>query len=103
MRRDSAFEPLDQQHSQRPFSRKIDPLLVGFQPGQDDFWTTDIALKYRFPKRYGFLTVGATNLFDENFNYFETDLGLDPSNQKLINNLTIQPDRMVFVTATLNF
>jgi len=61
--------------------------------GQDDFWTVDAAVSYRLPKRYGFITVGATNLFDEEFNYFDTDF----------NNPSIRPDRMVFGRVTLEF
>ena len=62
-----------------------------FQSGSDNFWTVDAALNYRLPKRYGFITVGALNLFDEKFKFYETD----------INNPRIQPDRMVFARVTL--
>jgi hypothetical protein len=63
----------------------------GFFPGQDDFWVVDAAINYRLPKRYGFITIGATNLFDEEFNYYETD----PDNPR------IQPDRFIFAKVTL--
>ncbi len=63
----------------------------GFRSGRDDFWVVDAALSYRLPKRYGFITVGATNLLDREFNYFDTDVG----------NPMIQPDRMVFGRITL--
>ena len=59
--------------------------------GTSDFWLVDLAVNYRLPKRYGFLSVGATNLFDEQFQYFEVELG----------NITIQPTRTVFVKFTL--
>jgi hypothetical protein len=59
--------------------------------GSDNFWTLDMALNYRLPKRYGFITVGATNILDENFRYFDSDL----------NNASIQPVRMVFGRVTL--
>jgi tetratricopeptide (TPR) repeat protein len=61
------------------------------QSGRDDFWTVDAAINYRLPKRYGFLTLGATNLFDKKFKYFDTDF----------KNPSIQPDRVVFFKATL--
>ena len=64
-----------------------DPL----QDGDDNFWLVDAAVNYRLPKRYGFLTVGATNLFDEDFKYYDSDL----------NNASIQPDRTVFAKITL--
>jgi tetratricopeptide (TPR) repeat protein len=59
--------------------------------GSESFWLVDAAINYRLPKRYGFVTVGATNLFDKDFRYFETDL----------NNASIQPDRVVFGRVTL--
>jgi tetratricopeptide (TPR) repeat protein len=62
-----------------------------FFHGEDNFWVVDAAISYRLPKRYGFITVGATNLFDEEFKYFDTD----------INNSRIQPERFFFVRATL--
>jgi outer membrane receptor protein involved in Fe transport len=56
-----------------------------------DFWTVDAAVNYRLPKRYGFITVGVTNLLDKKFKYLETDF----------NNPRIQPDKMVFFKVTL--
>jgi tetratricopeptide (TPR) repeat protein len=61
------------------------------QSGRDDFWTVDAAVGYRLPKRYGFITVGATNLFDERFRFFDRDS----------NNLSIQPTRVIFGRVTL--
>jgi outer membrane receptor protein involved in Fe transport len=59
--------------------------------GRDDFWTVDATISYRLPKRYGFIAVGATNLFDNTFKFFERDL----------RNPTIQPDRVFFARLTL--
>jgi Tfp pilus assembly protein PilF len=59
--------------------------------GSDDFWTVDMAFNYRLPKRYGFITVGVTNLFDEDFMFFDSDL----------NNASIQPERTLFVKVSL--
>jgi hypothetical protein len=61
------------------------------EAGQSSFWLTDVALSYRLPKRYGFFSVGATNLADRRFQFKETDF----------NNPTILPRRMVFVRLTL--
>jgi tetratricopeptide (TPR) repeat protein len=61
--------------------------------GSDQFWTVDAAISYRLPKRYGFISVGATNLFDEEFKFFEVDF----------ENPTIQPTRAVFARVTLAF
>jgi outer membrane receptor protein involved in Fe transport len=59
--------------------------------GSDAFWTVDAAINYRLPKRLGFITVGATNLFDTEFKFFDPDL----------NNASIQPVRTLFARVTL--
>jgi Tfp pilus assembly protein PilF len=60
-------------------------------PGSSDFWLVDASFSYRLPKRFGFLSIGVTNLFDEDFEYFEVDPG----------NVTIQPTRTIFARITL--
>jgi tetratricopeptide (TPR) repeat protein len=62
-----------------------------FENGDDDFFLVDAAIRYRFPKRYGFFTVGVSNLTDENFEYYDTDR----------DNPRIQPDRYFFASFTL--
>jgi len=63
-----------------------------FIEADDKFWLVDIALGYRLPKRYGVITAGVTNLFDnDDFNYWEVDL----------KNSRIQPDRQAFIKVTL--
>jgi tetratricopeptide (TPR) repeat protein len=61
------------------------------EPAEDKFWTIDAALNYRLPKRYGFLTFGATNLADKKFKFFEVDRA----------NVRVQPDRTIFFRVTL--
>ncbi len=63
----------------------------GFVSGEDNFWVVDAAVYYRLPKRYGFVTAGATNLFDQEFNYFEIDA----------DNPRIQPGRVFYARITL--
>jgi tetratricopeptide (TPR) repeat protein len=63
----------------------------GFESGRDDFWTVDAAINYRLPQRYGFITVGGTNLLDKKFRYFEVDR----------DNPRIRPGRVLFVKLTL--
>jgi outer membrane receptor protein involved in Fe transport len=62
-----------------------------FRRGRDTFWTLDAAISYRLPKRYGLISVGVTNLTDQNFKYYDADF----------KNPSIQPDRMVFLRLTL--
>ena len=64
-----------------------------FEKGEDNFWLVDAAISYRLPKRYGFVTIGAKNLFDEKFQYYDTDR----------KNPRIQPDRNIFCKLTLAF
>jgi hypothetical protein len=51
----------------------------------------DASINYRLPKRYGFITIGGTNLFDQDFRFFDND----------INNASIQPARAIFGRVTL--
>jgi tetratricopeptide (TPR) repeat protein len=63
-----------------------------FTAGDDRFWVVDAAVGYRLPQRYGFITVGAKNLFDRSFRYADTDFA----------NPAIQPARMFFARFTLS-
>jgi hypothetical protein len=72
------------------FNRLDAPLGVT-EDGEDDFWLLDAAISYRFPKRYGFFTVGVKNLTDEDFEHYDSD----------IDNPRFQPDRFFFAKFTL--
>ena len=63
-----------------------------FRSGSDSFYLVDAGISYRLPKRYGFFTVGVTNLLDKKFKFFNTD----------VNNPNIQPARTVFARLTLS-
>jgi tetratricopeptide (TPR) repeat protein len=58
---------------------------------RDDFWLIDPVISYRLPNRYGFVTVGAINVTNQRFKFFDTDN----------NNPRIQPKRTVFLKVTL--
>jgi hypothetical protein len=62
------------------------PLSNDFVPGKRDFWIVDAAVRYRLPKRYGFVAAGVNNLTDETSTYEATD----PKN------LGIRPGRVVY-------
>jgi tetratricopeptide (TPR) repeat protein len=68
-----------------------------FESGKDDLWTVDAAINYRLPKRYGFIAIGATNLFDKKFKHYDTDRGSVDRNPR------VMPDRMFFARLTLAF
>ena len=59
----------------------------------DQFWLVDASVGYRLPKRYGFISAGVSNLFDEKFNFVDTD----PYNPQIIS------DRFFFTRLTLSF
>ena len=63
----------------------------GVEDSDDNFWLVDAAISYRFPKRYGFFTLGVTNLFDEDFVFADRDDA----------NPRIQPERNIFARITL--
>jgi outer membrane receptor for ferrienterochelin and colicin len=63
------------------------------ETGDDNFWLVDFAVNYRLPKRYGFISAGVNNLFDKQFQYFDTD----PDNPR------IQPERFFWAKVTLAF
>ena len=75
------------------YIRGQDPFTGSYiiEDGEDDFWLVDAAVRYRLPKRSGFVTVGVTNLFDEEFQYFDTD----------DDNPNIMPSRFFFTKLTL--
>jgi tetratricopeptide (TPR) repeat protein len=64
-----------------------------FVPGESKFWIVDAGLRYRLPKRYGFIVVGANNLTDERSTYQATDP----------NNLEIRPGRLIYGRVVLAF
>jgi outer membrane receptor protein involved in Fe transport len=72
------------------FERLADPIGTRVE-GHDTFWLTDAMVGYRMPERYGLITVGVRNLFDQQFNYFNTDW----------RNPIIQPERLVFFKVTI--
>ena len=75
---------------QGSFERLDAPRRV-YTDGDDDFFLVDAAIRYRFPKRYGFFTLGVSNLTDENFNFFDSD----------IDNPRFQPERSFFAKITI--
>lgn len=66
----SAFLTATYWNQDGKFEKVVDGIV---QSGSSDFWTLDAFINYRLPKRYGFISVGATNLFNEKFKFFEVD------------------------------
>ena len=42
-------------------------------PGSYSFWTVDVSLGYRFPNQRGLASIEMRNLFDERFNFQDSD------------------------------
>jgi tetratricopeptide (TPR) repeat protein len=70
-----------------------DPVGGVVVPGDDQFWVLDASIGYRLPKRWGLITLEGRNLFDEEFNFQDTD----PSNP------VIFPECFIFGRFTLAF
>jgi len=45
-----------------------------YEPGEDNFYLVDMLINFRLPKRFGFITIAALNIFDETFEYADTDI-----------------------------
>jgi hypothetical protein len=65
----------------------------GFISDNDDFWLMNLSIGYRLPKRFGIIEFGVNNLLDEKFKFQTTDPSI----------VTIQPNRTIYTTVTLNF
>ena len=62
-----------------------------FQSGDRNFWVLDTGIRYRLPKRYGFVSFGVNNFLDEKSTYQATD----------VRNPDIRPGRFIFGAVTL--
>jgi len=68
-------------------------LPAGVEHGDDQFWVVDASISYRLPKRLGIISIEAKNIFNENFNFQDTD----PSNPE------IYPERLILTKFTIAF
>ncbi len=63
------------------------------QSGERDFWILDVGLRYRLPRRNGFVSFGINNFLDEDSTYQATD----------VRNAGLRPGRLIFGGVTLAF
>jgi tetratricopeptide (TPR) repeat protein len=70
-----------------------DPIFGVTETDSDQFWVVDAAVGYRLSKRFGIISVAVKNLFDEGFQFQDTD----PSNPAIV------PERSVLAKITLAF
>jgi hypothetical protein len=70
------------------FLRNVD---FSYQSGDRDLWFLDTGIRYRLPRRYGFVSFGVNNLLDEDSSYQATD----------VRNPILRPGRLVFGSVTL--
>jgi hypothetical protein len=78
-------------YNQRGEFSPVNASIGNVYSGEDQFWLFDAAISYRLPKRLGFISVGAKNLLNKHFKFFDTD----PVNP------AIQPDRFIYCKVTL--
>ena len=69
------------------------PFTNQYSTWSDNFWVCDALLGYRLPKRFGLISIEAKNIFNQGFNFQDTD----PANP------SITPDRLIVGRITLNF
>ncbi len=62
-----------------------------YQTGDRDLWVLDTGVRYRLPRRYGFVSFGVNNLLDEDSTYQSTD----------VKNPILRPGRLIFGSVTL--
>jgi tetratricopeptide (TPR) repeat protein len=67
--------------------------FTNIRSGSDQFWVVDANIRYRLPNRLGFIIFGVNNLFDQEFNFEETDPGKP----------TLQRDRFIFGRITVAY
>lgn len=86
------------------------PSLSPNARGRDDFVTIETAVGYRLSKRRGIISVGVSNLLDEEFRYqddsFRTFTPIPPGQETGPDLGTVSaftPDRTIFVGVTLSF
>lgn len=70
-----------------------EPSVGPVESGEDQFWVVDASVGYRLPKRWGLVTIETKNLFDEEFQFQDTD----PASPLVI------PERLVLFRFTLAF
>jgi hypothetical protein len=73
---------------------------LSFLPGSTSFWVVDAGLRYRLPKRYGFLVAGVNNLTDETSTY---EVPGSDAVAPARGNLLIRPGRVVYARVVLAF
>ena len=61
--------------------------------GEASFWVADAQVSYRLPNRHGAISVGVSNLFDQEVKYFDPDP----------NNPWLYPERFAYVRLQLQF
>ena len=71
----------------------FDSVALAAWEGDDRFWVVDAKINYRLPLRHGIVSIGAENLFDENFQFQEPD----PKHP------TLYPERLAFARLTITF
>jgi hypothetical protein len=80
-----------------------DSVASGESEASDRFWLTDLSLGYRLPKRFGLVTFGIKNLFDEGIQFQELSPNvIGDIEGELVPPLFV-PERVLFGQLTLAF
>ncbi|MFZ1986966.1 MAG: FecR domain-containing protein [Desulfatitalea sp.] len=72
--------------------------LGRYEQDDEDMILVDTAIGYRFPRRLGILSLTASNVFDTDFNFYDTNMATESTQTQ-----TIQPARQILLKATFSF
>jgi Tfp pilus assembly protein PilF len=73
------------------------------QDASDSFWLTDLVLSYRFPKRYGLLSLGVNNIFNRDFTFEDRNSYDSLSVETSASPSALSSERIVFGKFSITF
>ncbi|MES9946294.1 MAG: FecR domain-containing protein [Candidatus Thiodiazotropha sp.] len=73
------------------------------QEAEDEFWLTDLLLSYRLPDKYGLISLGVKNMFDEEFDYEDRNSYDSLAVETSASPSSLSPERTFFGQISISF
>ncbi|MEW8289678.1 MAG: FecR domain-containing protein [Candidatus Thiodiazotropha endolucinida] len=73
------------------------------QSAEDEFWQTDLQLSYRLPDKYGLISFGVKNVFDEDFNFEDRNSYDSLGVEVTASPSSFSPERLVYGQVSVTF
>ncbi|MES9987365.1 MAG: FecR domain-containing protein [Candidatus Thiodiazotropha endolucinida] len=73
------------------------------QDAEDEFWLTDLLLSYRLPDKYGLISLGVKNIFDEEFDFEDRNSYDSLSVETSASPSSLSTERTIFGQLSVNF